>query len=625
MKNIFVHILLFLSLVISAHSQVYVQSNWYMPTKGSELVLNIGTGKANDGGIIITYAGGTLTMTANTTNYVYLNTSAAYAPATKTSAFTSSDVPIAIVVAENSTITSVTDVRTPYTQSARAAGGSGDSKYIVAGSTVAFAGDSLMEDDGHYYSSAITVTAVNCNGTKCSVTNSGVNGLVAGGHVYTGTITSPSFLNVASGWVSDVNLMKVSATGLSDTTFEFAYTANTGTGTGGIAYNADPYPVYQIVKQPAFANAANVYVNQSMPYSLATVAENGAGLYATTFHLQSPAVTGKPGYLILPSDENIFFLHFAGGPDGPVACTLAGYKQWYQSVWTQAHADGWKVVQSTDKPFQGSAFACTNAFTMWAQLQEWLRAQGGVSATGANWDKLIESGRLFYDDYPSNVSPWVSSLIGYGGQSEAYTPGGIGYLANYYNSAMTSGGSQETPLSTCFVFNDCAQLSESNTFTGLYGQKFYYSIEIIDRFSHTLGYTLADNTTEMAESIYGVHLSSKYVYASHPYHRWVSDAVLSIGTDVGLSRESAGVLDCGNGLFNDTSCTIKAASILPGVLYSAAGTPLPACAAGLNGQKSTVSDATSPVLYMTAYASGGAITADVICSYDGSTYAWLMH
>jgi hypothetical protein len=58
--------------------------------------------------------------------------------------------------------------------------------------------------------------------------------------------------------------------------------------------------------------------------------------------------------------------------------------------------------------------------------------------------------------------------------------------------------------------------------------------------------------------------------------------------------------------------------------YSATGTPLPACASGIKGQSAAVSDALTPT-YMSAYISGGAITAAVICSYDGVTYSWRVH
>jgi hypothetical protein len=48
-------------------------------------------------------------------------------------------------------------------------------------------------------------------------------------------------------------------------------------------------------------------------------------------------------------------------------------------------------------------------------------------------------------------------------------------------------------------------------------------------------------------------------------------------------------------------------------LYSAAGIALPACAAGLKGYQTVVSDATTPT-YNATYTSGGAITAQVICN-----------
>lgn len=61
-----------------------------------------------------------------------------------------------------------------------------------------------------------------------------------------------------------------------------------------------------------------------------------------------------------------------------------------------------------------------------------------------------------------------------------------------------------------------------------------------------------------------------------------------------------------------------------GTVYSAAGTALPTCGAGIKGSTAIVSDATTPT-YMGAYTSGGTITAEVICSYNGSVYSWLTH
>ena len=62
----------------------------------------------------------------------------------------------------------------------------------------------------------------------------------------------------------------------------------------------------------------------------------------------------------------------------------------------------------------------------------------------------------------------------------------------------------------------------------------------------------------------------------------------------------------------------------PITIYSAAGTPVPTCNAAAKGETATVSDATSPT-YMGIYSSGGAITVQIICSYNGSSYSWLTH
>jgi len=82
-------------------------------------------------------------------------------------------------------------------------------------------------------------------------------------------------------------------------------------------------------------------------------------------------------------------------------------------------------------------------------------------------------------------------------------------------------------------------------------------------------------------------------------------------------------LDSAGDLNLQGSLTTKG-GVLPSLLYSAAGTPLPTCASGINGQTLVVSDATSPT-YFGAYTSGGGITAPVVCSYDGTSYGWVTY
>jgi hypothetical protein len=93
----------------------------YWPTAGSGLTLNITKGTCFDSSLTRhAYAGGTLTMTNSTTNYVVLS-AAACAVSSNTSDY-GTDIPIATVVTSGGSITSITDDRTEFAAGALAAG-----------------------------------------------------------------------------------------------------------------------------------------------------------------------------------------------------------------------------------------------------------------------------------------------------------------------------------------------------------------------------------------------------------------------------------------------------------------------------------------------------------------------
>jgi hypothetical protein len=83
---------------------------WPTAAAATGLTLNIGTGTVIINGAVSTYAASTLTMTNNTTNYVFLNS--AGVPSVNTTGFTSTTLPIAVVVTLGGNITSILDVRT---------------------------------------------------------------------------------------------------------------------------------------------------------------------------------------------------------------------------------------------------------------------------------------------------------------------------------------------------------------------------------------------------------------------------------------------------------------------------------------------------------------------------------
>lgn len=126
-------------------------------TTGLHLLLGPGTVNCGSG-TIATYAGGTLTLTGSTTNYVYLNTASSCAPAVKTSAFVAADIPIAVIVTGSGSITSISDVRTPFTAPAitTPGGSDGQLQYNNAG---AFGGSAFTYDP--------TGAADACDGNPC--------------------------------------------------------------------------------------------------------------------------------------------------------------------------------------------------------------------------------------------------------------------------------------------------------------------------------------------------------------------------------------------------------------------------------------------------------------------------
>jgi hypothetical protein len=84
----------------------------YAPTAGSGLTLNLGPGRVRCGNPMTNYAGGTLTMANNTTNYVYLDLASSCAPGSNTTGYTATLGAIATVVTSGGVITTITDDRT---------------------------------------------------------------------------------------------------------------------------------------------------------------------------------------------------------------------------------------------------------------------------------------------------------------------------------------------------------------------------------------------------------------------------------------------------------------------------------------------------------------------------------
>jgi hypothetical protein len=75
-------------------------------------------------GSLVNYAGGSITLAASSTNYVYLDTTASCAPAVSTTVFAlGTQVPLYVVVTGSSTVTTISDVKTMFQKPSTSSGG----------------------------------------------------------------------------------------------------------------------------------------------------------------------------------------------------------------------------------------------------------------------------------------------------------------------------------------------------------------------------------------------------------------------------------------------------------------------------------------------------------------------
>jgi hypothetical protein len=150
----------------------------YWPTNGTGLTLNLSAGSSVCLNSQVSYAGGTLTMAASATNYVFLDMTKNCTPAFTSggSGFPATGIPIAVVATSGSAITGISDARTWFAArpvvdpggqvcnvKAFGAAGNGstdDTTAIQAAINAAGSGGNILLPVGNYVvSSQIQVTA----------------------------------------------------------------------------------------------------------------------------------------------------------------------------------------------------------------------------------------------------------------------------------------------------------------------------------------------------------------------------------------------------------------------------------------------------------------------------------
>lgn len=263
----------------------------YWPTAGSGLTLNLSAGTANCRGIV-TYSGGTLTMTASATNYVYLNMSSSCAPGVNTTGF-GSNIPIATVVTGASAIASITDMRTMFFSSVGVNGaavpaslpsaGTNSSGQIVAGSLLgnnstvidatlpAYAG----ADMGASIANALTAIyasgggTVEARGFQCpTYCHIGTANLVVGDGTHSVWLKLPSGV---------ITRGTISSTGLSAQILYNSYTTITGQGPQSTIIEG-PSDVTAVGQLPSGSVIKNAHLSDFGIYDTGSVTSGSATL-----------------------------------------------------------------------------------------------------------------------------------------------------------------------------------------------------------------------------------------------------------------------------------------------------------------------------------------------------------
>ena len=526
----------------------------YAPAAGSGLTLNLGGGTAFCSGSVVTYAASTLTMNASTTNYVYLNTAASCVPAVKTSTFTSSDIPIAEVVASESAITGITDVRTPFIQPSSGGGGGGGVQYNSTSTVNYFYGDSRF------------IVDTDCN-TDGSLAGSVSSYAISGG---TGTFQYSAWTPLTAGQVLQFygftggntflngQNVTVSATGLSSSQFEGAVSGTgsaTAAGSFGCTYN---WP-RTAAALPFFNGHGTVVAGGISDATLSTLISD----YTANVHPSSPAVTGNPGYLFIQ----------VGTTDIGGGTSAATMEADFQTLWADAHVDGWQIVQTTILPGNFGVGCGSNCVSTWLAVNVWLAEQskGAATATGQYWDSFVDTAAVLSDN--ENVS---SNF--YRSDNVHLNNSGTAMAAAQTNAAMAAQGSNVQaflPCSEYYYFGYACLGSGVNLFTGQQmilaptgtinpifdwrcttcsSGEGDFTIAAINNAGQILPYWTLNGSNVML--LY--QNAGSVAFAG--YRNWIYAWNVS-APDTGLSAPNPGEVDCGNGTLGDTSCTFKAHEI----------------------------------------------------------------
>jgi hypothetical protein len=434
----------------AAFGQVF--TTLYLPSAGGGLTLNIAAGRAFCGGSVITYAGGTLTMSASATNRVYLNTASSCVPAVKSTAFTNSDIPIATVTTSGSAITLVADARTMFNQmltssqvvssingspgsfnftgpgvsctgtSCTFTGGSGSGvQYNPTTTSYIVTSFSGLYDDNRSKPIAGAVTSYSCVYTTtstCTMNFASAHGLVVGGAIDPDQLTGWPYPNYQGAQLGSFQITTVPTSTSVTFTTPTVLTATCASACG-TAYDASDWLIWTFAREPFIYGHGTVW-------GIEVTAQN----LDTNFASLTAGMAGTPTILI----------NITGVNDFAAGSTVSQVETWTQNIWQHAHAQSpaWKVMQTTLIP---AKFGILGQGTKLGEFNIWMWAQSTTAAS-----KL--SGKYF--DYYADPASAVAAGYGIGTAPDENV---AQYFASTLNNAIASQSSTAPFPPTNFTYS----------------------------------------------------------------------------------------------------------------------------------------------------------------------------
>ena len=311
-------------------------------------------------------------------------------------------------------------------------GGGGGVPFFTSPTTnIVFVGlDSQIGDDqGHLLvpASTIPLATTVCDGAKCTAipATGHTFSFSTGDWIYTGGIYSPSFLgnNAIPAPYGD-NMTGPTCCvfrvlpGATSTSISWAYTAGTGSGTGGVVFNAEwRLPFYASLYEPFIHDHGVLSVVQDNSYNTAGMLAN----YHTLMDKFNPATTGQPCLAVITGPGN----------DLVANVPLATLESQLQDLWTGIHGIGCSIIQITSFKHRSQTNPPVGEFLA-GQLNDWIRntaiLNSTLQGTASYPDYISDSGAKLLDGSVANSFEGTGELL----------PGGVKIIADDLNEVFAN-------------------------------------------------------------------------------------------------------------------------------------------------------------------------------------------